>query len=1249
MKQLFQKKPFAGWLILFAILLSGAIWLNRLELVHYQPSELARLIEQDFNKREHAVRNDYARQLFFQKDVHINENPADSGFYLLHVFKNKHTYYWNSNLTATPPNYFAHPEEIGNGRLVRLNNAIYYIQYWVPAKDNSGMIAYSFIPVATDYSIENKYFRSEFIAGDIIPEGTRVSEEQEKGAIAINDDKGKTVFFVTFRGDTLQSHIPGTWLCLLFVGTIVCFAVWLHKICLEVGKKTRPVYGLLLLVFSLFVIFLLIRITGILPFDIRNTKLFSPQLLSSGERIKSFGDLLRYALGDGWVLSYLFINVPLGKIKLFKRKFLNISLALLLCYLAIGEIFTGQIRYMHLLIIDSKIPFELADFSGINIYTFLGLLAFTVITFNFILLLCIYIELCKTISESKYLKFVLLIGISILLIVQLDVQGTTVYYMAVTMLALIGVFLLDKLGFPMRPMAYFSELAYSSRAYIWFAVICSWITIEIFYFNYTKEKDLRKVFAQKLEQKQDIVAQFAFSEKQGKMAEDLVLRNFLKKPIETERNNISKYLYYEYLSTPFKKYRVKIYLYDRQKLPIDNPDTADALLWRMTDSIRLKEGDDLAGGLVYLNEAPAGYIYYANIPVLEEGDTLGYAGISLSVDQNYRRVSDPLYLKNTNNPTDQQYFDKYNFAFYKNSRLVGESGNGIFPYAINKKRSSGEFTFKEQLNQSILYYKVSDDETICVVYKRRLLINAISVFSYVLAVVVLISICYLLLRHFVFNPVKGATLWRRFNLTIRAKVNLTILATVFLSFVILGIMTVSYLISRYRETQQKNLQNAAAYISRSIIKSVEEAATDMTPEQFIRYVQSPAYNYRLIEIADDQNVDVNIYGAYGLLKATSQQDFNQKGYLSRLMNREAFEILTKEHRTEYTHIEMTGSLPYQSSYTPIKNKRGVILGFVNVPYYTSQTGLSNEISNILAVLINLYTFIFFLSGISAVLISNNVIKSFNLLINQFKNIRLRHNEPLQWPYKDEIGMLVSEYNAMIQKVEGMATRLANSEREAAWREIAKQVAHEIKNPLTPMKLQIQYLQQSMEQGRQDVSALTIRVTAVLLEQIEHLSIIASEFSNFAKLPEANPEKINTAEILQSLAVLYHEDVRTRIVLHMPQQNIYLWVDKSYMIRILTNIVQNAVQAIPEDREGVVEISSYQEERYAVIAIKDNGTGIPAHIRNKLFLPYFTTKSSGTGLGLSMTKNMIELSNGSIALETEEDKGTTFFVRIPLAE
>jgi two-component system nitrogen regulation sensor histidine kinase NtrY len=1250
MKFLFRKLPYIGWLLLCALLLSAAAVIYQAEQDDYKPSQLARIIENDFNRRNAKILADFEQGLFATNPEAVAQDETSPDYYLLQIYRYFTIIYWNDNSVSIPINILRYPKEIGEGKLVKANNRLFYLKQFRPTDDTTHF-AFTLIPIATDYTVRNKYYNNTFYAGASIPEGTTIAEHRGPNGIEIKDAEGNVLFYVHFPENLNTTYVPGIGICVLFFASLLSFAIWLHKICIYIGRRKYPVVGWLILFFVLVSSLLCYGPLFDLPFYIRNTELFSPKLLSSGDTIGSFGDLILLILADAWIYAYLFLNVPIRNFRISRYAWLNRLVALLLMVIIIRDIYVEQIGGLHLMITDSKIPFEVTDFSNINIYTIIGLFAAGVITFNAIVLNCVFIELSKTLTPKKWVKYVILSIIWMFVLHSRDaLDGHGLSFIAASS---IGILLIEKIGFPMRPAEYLFNVASIPSTYIWFAMICSWITAEVFYFNYNKEKDLRKVYAQKLEHRQDIQAEFAFADLQYKIAADSLLINYFKDPTPGDRINFSKHLSYEYLSAPFKKYRSSIYLYDRNRQPIFNSDTADRPTRRVADSIAMSVTGEHLGGLIYLGSTTEGFNYWASIAMVSQRDTLGFLEIGMGPAPTIQKLNDPLYFQSNYSPADQQYFDRYSEGTYKNDTLV--SGENQFPFSIDRNIPLHSFVFDETINISTLFYRISEDEVIAIMYKRRIVLNIISLFSYVLAIVVCMSICYFLLRNVILNPVKGIAIWRQLSLTIRAKVNFTILVTVFLSFVVLGIATVSYLISRYRENQEKDLRNATNFVSNSVIKSIENTTAIQSPEHFSDFVQRPEYAYQLMDIAEGQNVHVNIFNAAGILRATSQQDFNQKGYLSRIMNKKAIDVLSKEKRRSFTHLEKTGNLQYRSSYATISNSRGEVLGYVNVPYYTSLGELQDEISNILAMLINLYTIIFFLSGLAAIIISNNVIRSFNLLIDQFKNIRLRHNEPLQWPYKDEIGMLVSEYNAMIQKVEGMATRLAHSEREAAWREIAKQIAHEIKNPLTPMKLQIQYLQQSIKNGRSDITPLAQRVAQVLLEQIEHLSIIASEFSSFAKLPDANPERIDALAVVQSVTDLYknHESVK---VLNLgmtdasqQHQELMLWIDKSYLIRILTNIIQNAVQAIPDDRDGLVEVSCNTEAGYGVITVKDNGIGITNEVRRKLFVPNFTTKSSGTGLGLSMTKNMIEFSNGSILVDTEVGMGTSFVVRIPLAD
>jgi nitrogen fixation/metabolism regulation signal transduction histidine kinase len=258
------------------------------------------------------------------------------------------------------------------------------------------------------------------------------------------------------------------------------------------------------------------------------------------------------------------------------------------------------------------------------------------------------------------------------------------------------------------------------------------------------------------------------------------------------------------------------------------------------------------------------------------------------------------------------------------------------------------------------------------------------------------------------------------------------------------------------------------------------------------------------------------------------------------------------------------------------------------------------------------------------------------------------NQRLEWNHQDELGGLIRNYNEMIQELDRSTRLLALTERETAWREMAKQVAHEIKNPLTPMKLITQHLQNSIQRAGQDeIQPLVTRVTQTLIEQIDNLSKIASEFSNFAKLPAPENEKLIMNEVVTSTHDLFRKREDMDIHLRVPIDEIYVFADKNHIIRVLTNLIKNAIQAIPLGRRGRIEIILFKNNERAVVKVTDNGCGIPDSMKDKVFYPNFTTKNSGTGLGLAIVRDIIDSCNGNIYFHTAENKGTEFYIELPL--
>ena len=236
---------------------------------------------------------------------------------------------------------------------------------------------------------------------------------------------------------------------------------------------------------------------------------------------------------------------------------------------------------------------------------------------------------------------------------------------------------------------------------------------------------------------------------------------------------------------------------------------------------------------------------------------------------------------------------------------------------------------------------------------------------------------------------------------------------------------------------------------------------------------------------------------------------------------------------------------------------------------------------------------------------------------------------------------------MVNKLEASAAQLAKSEREGAWREMARQVAHEIKNPLTPMKLSIQYLQKAIDNNSPNVKELTSGVARTLVEQIDHLSRIAAEFSQFANIGSPKNEVFDLHEMLQSLASLYFTSENVHFKWEPVPQRIMLFADKTQLNRLFTNLLQNAVEACLNRDNAEVIMREELSHEFIVVKITDSGEGIPLHIQEKIFTPNFTTKTSGTGLGLAMSRSIVEQAKGELWFETEEGHGTTFFVRLPL--
>ena len=593
----------------------------------------------------------------------------------------------------------------------------------------------------------------------------------------------------------------------------------------------------------------------------------------------------------------------------------------------------------------------------------------------------------------------------------------------------------------------------------------------------------------------------------------------------------------------------------------------------------------------------------------------------------------------------------YSYAIYRNKKLRQYSAQYPFPVTLSDRDiPAGEFTPKEKGNYNELWYKASNQKIIIVAKKKESLIEGITLFSYLFcAFLFMVSVIRLFgLLEQMARTWPAVDIFSRLN--IRSQIHGTIIFISALSFLIIGVATISFFIKRYNRNNTERLIRTASGTVKELQKRIKEKKIVYNALDFADTTSVGTLKALVGEISDVHGVIANVYDLNGTLQVTSDEEIYKKGVLSYKMHPQAYYHLNVLREVQRVQDESVTDFNYLSIYTAITNEKGDTYAYLNIPFFTSQMDLKQEISNFLVTIINLNAFIILIAGLVALFITNRITHSFSVIGNKMREITLgQTNEEIVWNKNDEIGELVKQYNKMVNQLEASAEALAKSEREGAWREMARQVAHEIKNPLTPMKLSIQYLQKAIQNNQPNVKELTTNVANTLIEQIDHLSKIAADFSQFANIGNKRLEVIDLHTVIGSLVDLYASHPKIKMQWNPLPGELKMRVDKTHMNRLFTNLMTNAVDACSERTKCLVTVEEENADHAVIISITDNGDGIPKEMQSKIFTPNFTTKTSGTGLGLAMCKSIVEQTGGYIWFKTKEGEGTTFYVQLPLNE
>ena len=399
----------------------------------------------------------------------------------------------------------------------------------------------------------------------------------------------------------------------------------------------------------------------------------------------------------------------------------------------------------------------------------------------------------------------------------------------------------------------------------------------------------------------------------------------------------------------------------------------------------------------------------------------------------------------------------------------------------------------------------------------------------------------------------------------------------------------------------------------------------------------------IFEIADINNQDIIIYDLKGKF-LISNKDINlisQKEIPIEVINR----VLKSDTRVDFQTYDKKIGANVSSSYMILKNNMLEPIGIVFFPFYHNDGAYFSVFNKYVNYIIIVNLFIIAIAVWLSWIISNNLTRAVTKFSDKINQITLFENDPkpIKYYHNDELNQLVKAYNKMILQIQEQKQRLSFKEKEEAWREMAKQVAHEVKNPLTPMKLTIQNFERKFDPADPDIRDKVKHLSRTLVDQIDLVATVASAFSQFAQLPEKNNEIFDLNKEIKNIINVFSDE---KIYFHSNRDIIMVEMDKIYLSRIITNLVANARQAKHDDRDNIINLDVEQRQKRVIITVDDNGTGIPEDLYDRIFEPNFTSKTSGTGLGLTMVRKMVEDYKGEISVKSELGKGSTFTISLP---
>ncbi|MBD3748006.1 MAG: GHKL domain-containing protein [Sphingobacteriales bacterium] len=1140
------------------------------------------------------------------------------------IFKNNQLTFWSDNIISAN-----NVQSLKDGTsFVGYNNG----WYEVVKKSDHDFTAAFFIPIKSNYPYQNKYLNNGFNEDLIIDNTIDIASLKDAQVADIKNLEGRYLFSIKKSNSSTTIPYSKIEIMMWTLGFItLCFL--LNSICKYYADKgySGQAAGLLIICFAL------IRYLGLryhFPEALYSLELFNPSIYASSFYFPSFADFCLNIIAILWVI--VFIHSYKNKIfRHIKSPWLGYPI------LVYGAIFVIFLSYAYSdvffgLIFNSNINFKVSNLVNLNWLSFLGIFMLMLGILSYYLVIDVLITFSSFINIKTKTKLILLA----LLFVGYNLYGIfydsySVFFILIFALILI----IGRLVYHYQGKIIFPALLLIAL------IFATLVSIKLTRYENIKELEIRKRLALKLEVADDPYAIVSFYDIENEIPYDSRLKYLLENPAKYTReinarfNNI-------YFAGYLNKFDYKVYLYNNADSLINS--NQGVALSSYKDKV--EQGSLKVSEYFYrLNNTFGSQNYFAIIPLKRDSSKLGTLVLDLSSKELQKYGSFPQLLQNgkIDQPTD---LEEYSYAFYQDKRLINQYGN--FIYDLKNHDFNGEvknFVILKKGGYDHVIYKPNKDNIIVITHPSNTFwreLASLSFFFIIFLIFAMIMVSY----NWIWNVISSYQLNLRSlrlkyflnsnKLLYKTRIQIALVLAVVSSLLIIGIITFSYISIQYKDQQEDLIRNK--------IKVITDTFEDNISKE-LQNISGQEDNLSFEEFSRMYNTNLNLFDTKGKLLFSTQYKIYAVGLIADRMDPNAYINLHMRLKSEFIQDENIDKLTYTSAYMPVKDDQNNVLAYLQLPYFANQDDYNQKIGTFLNLLINIYVLVFVAVGFFAFVVANQITSPLSLIQESIAKTMIgKKNKPIEWKRNDEIGSLIKEYNAMIATLEENANKLAQSERETAWREMAKQVAHEIKNPLTPLRLGIQMLDRSWREKDANFDDKFRKFSKSFLEQIDSLSHIASEFSNFAKMPELKLEEIDLMEVLNRAIEVYSQMEHIQIncededLLH-----VQIKVDKDQLLRCFNNLLKNAIEAMPDGREGVISISGKKIDHKIEVNIKDNGNGIPDHLRERIFVPNFTTKSSGTGLGLAFVKQAIENVGGNIYFTTQINVGTTFHIILPL--